>query len=152
MSGMDSSGEATAPSEASAPEGKRDFVAEERAQRIAKQERLTARTGPAYRFDRDHTLAEIRDEFGELDPGRETETAVRVAGRIRLIRRHGGLVFADSRTRPPPSSSSSRVTRSTRERSAISPTSIEATGSARRPRRCVRGWASSRCACATGRC
>jgi lysyl-tRNA synthetase class II len=90
---MDSSGEATAAPEASAPEGKRDFVAEERAQRIAKQERLTARTGQAYRFDRD--LAEIRDEFGELDPGRETETAVRVAGRIRLIRRHGGLVFAD---------------------------------------------------------
>jgi lysyl-tRNA synthetase, class II len=95
MSRMDSSGEATAAPEASAPEGKRDFVAEERAQRIAKQERLTARTGPAYRFDRDHTLAEIRDEFGELDPGHETETAVRVAGRIRLIRRHGGLVFAD---------------------------------------------------------
>ncbi|HEX2125645.1 MAG TPA: lysine--tRNA ligase, partial [Thermoleophilaceae bacterium] len=92
--GMDSSGEAAAP-EAAAQTGAKDFVAAERAQRLAKQERLTARSGPAYRFDRDHSLAEVREEFGGLEAGAETDAAVRVAGRITLIRRHGGLVFAD---------------------------------------------------------
>lgn len=56
---------------------------------------LTARTGAAYRFERDHTLAQVRDEFGRLEAGRETDTAVRAAGWVMLIRRHGGLVFAD---------------------------------------------------------
>src|SRR3712207_9128500 len=91
---MDSSGEAAAP-EAPAETGAKDFVAAERAQRLAKQERLTARSGPAYRFDRDHSLAHVREEFGGLEAGRETDSAVRVAGRITLVRRHGGLVFAD---------------------------------------------------------
>ena len=93
---MDSSGEATAPPEAP-PTAKatRDFVAAERAQRLAKQERLLARTGPAYRFDRDHTLAQLRRDFDGLEPGGEDATTMRVAGRIALLRRHGGLVFVD---------------------------------------------------------
>jgi lysyl-tRNA synthetase, class II len=95
MPAMDSSGEAAAAPDASPAEGTRNFVAEERAQRLAKRERLTARTGAAYRFDRDHTLAQVRDEFGGLEAAGETDTAVRVAGRVMLIRRHGGLVFAD---------------------------------------------------------
>jgi lysyl-tRNA synthetase class 2 len=93
--GMDSGGEAAAAAEAPAEAVASDFVAEERAKRLAKQERLTARTGAAYRFDRDHALAQIRDEFGGLQAGGEADSAVRVAGRLMLIRRHGGLVFAD---------------------------------------------------------
>src|SRR5215211_2958449 len=92
---MDSSGEGAAAPEAPGEVAARDFVGEERAQRLAKQERLTARTGPVYRFERDHMLAGVRDEFGGLEGGHETDTAVRVAGRVMLIRRHGGLVFAD---------------------------------------------------------
>jgi lysyl-tRNA synthetase len=54
-----------------------------------------ARTGPAYRFDRDHSLAQLRDEFAGLEAGAEADTTMHVAGRLTLIRRHGGLVFAD---------------------------------------------------------
>src|ERR671923_1429476 len=91
---MDSSGEATALPEAPpAANGTRDFVAAERAQRLAKQERLLARTGPAYRFDRDHTLAQLHRDFDGLEPGGEDATTMRVAGRIALLRPHGGAVF-----------------------------------------------------------
>ena len=48
---------------------KPSFVARERAQRLAKQERLQARDGPAYGFDRDHTLAQVRAELDGLAPG-----------------------------------------------------------------------------------
>jgi len=74
---------------------KRDFLAQERARRLAKQERLLAGVGPAYGFDEDHTLAQVRKEFDALAAGEETQTSVRVAGRVMLIRRHGALVFAD---------------------------------------------------------
>ena len=70
------------------PAEKRDFVTKERAQRLAKQERLLADSGPAYGYDSDHTLAQVREEFDRLGQ-------VRVAGRVMLIRRHGRLVFAD---------------------------------------------------------
>src|SRR5918998_209313 len=70
------------------PGEKRDFVSQERAQRLAKQERLNADGGPAYGYDRDHTLVEVRDGFESLD-------RVRVAGRVMLIRRHGRIVFAE---------------------------------------------------------
>src|ERR687894_15600 len=70
------------------PGEKRDFVAQERAQRLAKQERLLAGTGPAYGYDRDHTLPRVRDDLESLD-------RVRVAGRVMLIRRHGRIVFAE---------------------------------------------------------
>jgi len=71
----------------------------ERARRIADVEELRARGVDPYpvRFDRDHTLAELRAEFGDLDAGIETDTAVRVAGRILLIRRQGRLTFATMR-------------------------------------------------------
>jgi lysyl-tRNA synthetase, class II len=92
---MDLRGEAATAPEALEDASARDFIAEERAQRLAKQQRLTARSGSAYRFDRDHTLAQVRDEFGGLEAGAETDTGVHVAGRVMLIRRHGGLVFTD---------------------------------------------------------
>jgi lysyl-tRNA synthetase class 2 len=70
------------------PAEKRDFVTQERAQRLAKQERLLADSGPAYGYDPSHTLAQVRDEFDSLEQ-------VRVAGRVMLIRRHGRIVFAN---------------------------------------------------------
>jgi lysyl-tRNA synthetase class 2 len=47
-----------------------------------------------YRFDRSHTLAEVRAAHGELEAGNETEHEVTVAGRIMLKRDTGKLVFA----------------------------------------------------------
>jgi lysyl-tRNA synthetase, class II len=52
-----------------------------------------------YRFDRSHTLSEIRDEWGELEPGTETDARVAVAGRMMLRRDSGKLVFASLRDR-----------------------------------------------------
>jgi lysyl-tRNA synthetase, class II len=74
-------------------------VGAERARRLDKLERLRERGVPAYpvRFDRDRTAAELHAEFGRLAPGEEAGATVRVAGRAMLIRRHGGLVFADLR-------------------------------------------------------
>ncbi len=52
-----------------------------------------------YRFDRTHTLIEVRAAWGELEPGVETDDAVSVAGRIMLKRDSGKLVFATIRDR-----------------------------------------------------
>lgn len=52
-----------------------------------------------YRFDRSHTLAELRANWGELEPGVETDDAVSVAGRIMLKRDSGKLIFATVRDR-----------------------------------------------------
>ena len=48
-----------------------------------------------YRFDRTHTLAELREHVGELEPGTETDQRVAVAGRIMLARGAGKLRFAN---------------------------------------------------------
>ena len=71
----------------------------ERARRLADLEALRERGVDPYpvTFPRDRTLAELRDEFGGLEPGVETDTAVSVAGRILLIRRQGKLTFATMR-------------------------------------------------------
>jgi lysyl-tRNA synthetase class 2 len=71
----------------------------ERARRLADLEALRARGVDPYpvRFDRDRTLAELRAEFGALEPGTETDVPVRVAGRIMLLRRQGKLTFATIR-------------------------------------------------------
>ena len=52
-----------------------------------------------YRFDRTHTLAELRDAHGSLEPGTETEVAVAVAGRVMLLREQGKLTFGTMRDR-----------------------------------------------------
>ncbi len=52
-----------------------------------------------YRFDRSHTLAELRSTWGGLEPGVETDDSVSVAGRIMLKRDSGKLVFATIRDR-----------------------------------------------------
>lgn len=74
-----------------------DFVAAEREHRLGKLRDLAARDIDAYpvRFDRDRSVAEIRERHEGLEPGTETGDEVRVAGRVLLLRRHGQLVFAD---------------------------------------------------------
>ncbi len=74
-------------------------VPAERARRLADVEELRAQGVDPYpvRFDRDRTLGELRQEFGDLAAGTETATSVRVAGRILLIRRQGKLTFATVR-------------------------------------------------------
>jgi len=73
----------------------------ERARRQARIDEIRAagRNPYPYRFDRTHTLAELRDGWGELEPGVETTDAVTVAGRIMLKRDSGKLVFATIRDR-----------------------------------------------------
>ena len=69
---------------------------QEKARRLGSLDALRAEgTNPyPYRFDRSHTLGEIRNEFATLEAGSETETHVTVAGRILLKRDQGKLIFA----------------------------------------------------------
>ena len=46
-----------------------------------------------YRFEPDATAAELRDEFGALEPGVETDRRVTIAGRLMLRRVQGKLAF-----------------------------------------------------------
>ena len=101
------------------PGEKRDFVTQERAQRLAKQERLNADSGPAYGYDRDHTLGQVRDGFDSLE-------RVKVAGRVMLIRRHGRIVFADLKDQ----TATVQLVFLDDPRRAPRPASIAATGSA----------------------
>jgi lysyl-tRNA synthetase class 2 len=52
-----------------------------------------------YRFDRTHTLGEVRAEWGALEPGVETDDTVAAAGRVMLMRDSGKLMFATLRDR-----------------------------------------------------
>jgi lysyl-tRNA synthetase class 2 len=67
--------------------------------RLAKVEQIRARGDDPYpvRFDRTHTLAEVREQWQGLDDGTSTADAVRVAGRVLLVRDQGKLVFATIR-------------------------------------------------------
>jgi lysyl-tRNA synthetase class 2 len=87
------------PDDADAPEPEPLGAPAERARRLADLDALRARGVDPYpvRFDRDRTLGELRAEFGDLEPGTETDVAVRVAGRILLLRRQGKLTFATVR-------------------------------------------------------
>jgi lysyl-tRNA synthetase, class II len=73
----------------------------EKAKRLDKLDAMRQAGGNPYpyRFDRTHTLAVLRTEFGSLDAGAETDTDVDVAGRIMLMRDSGKLVFATIRDR-----------------------------------------------------
>jgi lysyl-tRNA synthetase class 2 len=73
----------------------------EQAKRLAKLDDLRQHgVNPyPYRFDRSHTLAEVRDAHGDLEPGTETDHRVTLAGRVMLIRQQGKLVFATMRDR-----------------------------------------------------
>jgi lysyl-tRNA synthetase class 2 len=72
---------------------------DERARRLAKLDALRTRGTDPYpvRFERDHTTAELHDEYDGLEAGAETGDMVRVAGRLLLIRRQGRLTFATLR-------------------------------------------------------
>jgi len=76
-------------------------LASERARRLARVAEL--RDGGVqpypYRFDRTHTLGELRAAHADLAPGTETGERVRVAGRVMLLRQQGKLVFATLRDR-----------------------------------------------------
>lgn len=76
-------------------------LAAEKERRLAKLDALRAAGVEPYpyRFDRTHTLAEIRAAHAELEPGSETDDAVAVAGRVLLLRRQGKLQFATMRDR-----------------------------------------------------
>jgi lysyl-tRNA synthetase, class II len=48
-----------------------------------------------YRFERTITIGAMRDRFSDLNEGDETGTEVRIAGRLRTVRGHGKVAFAD---------------------------------------------------------
>ena len=52
-----------------------------------------------YRFDRTITLGALRERFGTLDAGSETDEQVAVAGRVMLLREQGKFIFATMRDR-----------------------------------------------------
>jgi lysyl-tRNA synthetase class 2 len=64
--------------------------------RREKRDRLIAEGGQAYpvSVERTHTLAEVREKWGHLEAGEETQDVVGVAGRVMFIRNTGKLAFA----------------------------------------------------------
>ncbi|MDQ3955815.1 MAG: lysine--tRNA ligase, partial [Actinomycetota bacterium] len=48
-----------------------------------------------YRFERTATAADLQSRFESLGPQEETEDVARIAGRIRTVRTHGKVAFAD---------------------------------------------------------
>jgi lysyl-tRNA synthetase class 2 len=85
--------------DAPAGDGPAEATTDVRAVRLEKLARLRELGVNPYphRFERDHTVRQIRDQFGELEPGEETTTRVRVAGRLMLKREQGRLTFANLR-------------------------------------------------------
>ena len=68
--------------------------------RLGKVDDIRARGDDPYpvRFDRTHTLAEVREHWDDkVDVGASTDDVVRVAGRVLLERRQGKLIFANIR-------------------------------------------------------
>jgi len=76
-------------------------LAAEKAKRLGKVDAIRDAGIEAYpyRFDRTHTLAELRAAHGAIEPGTETDVHVAVAGRMMLKRDGGKLIFADLRDR-----------------------------------------------------
>jgi len=48
-----------------------------------------------YRFERTALASDIREQFDTLEPGTDTGRVVAVAGRLRTVRTHGKVAFAD---------------------------------------------------------
>lgn len=67
-------------------------VVEERLDSLQSLSSQDVETWPA-RFDRTHTASEIRERFGDLEADERTGEMVAVAGRIRLLRDFGRLLF-----------------------------------------------------------
>ncbi|MBO8142121.1 MAG: lysine--tRNA ligase [Firmicutes bacterium] len=72
--------------------GRQADLTDQEAARLDKRRRLLEAGVPPYggRFERTHTVPELLKDFDRL-----IDTPVRVAGRLRSIRRQGGLTFAD---------------------------------------------------------
>ena len=79
-------------------DGKRDVQLAGRRDRLARW--LDTGFGPmAYEFDVTHSAQDVAQRWSSLETGGRTEDVVRVAGRLNLIRRHGGLDFGVLRDR-----------------------------------------------------
>lgn len=76
-----------------------DFVEEERELRLAKLDSLRDRGINPYpaEFRRDHTVAEVIEKYSGLSADADTGADVTIAGRLMLLRNHGGVVFAELR-------------------------------------------------------
>ena len=61
-----------------------------------KRDRLLAQGKQAFPVEvaRTHTLGEVREQWGHLETGEETQDVVGVAGRVIFIRNTGKLAFA----------------------------------------------------------
>ncbi len=73
-----------------------DDLSSQEAVRREKRERLLAEEHPPYpvTLPRTHTLAEVREKWGQLETGEETQDVVGVAGRVMFVRNTGKLCFA----------------------------------------------------------
>ena len=71
-------------------------LAAEKAKRLDKIDALRdSGTNPyPYRFDRTHSLDQLRAQFEALEAGTETDQRVSIAGRMMLRRQQGKLIFA----------------------------------------------------------
>jgi lysyl-tRNA synthetase class 2 len=85
------------PSDATEPDDtSADELPEQMRVRRQKRERLLASGRPAYPVwvERTHTLAQVREQWGELPAGAQTDDVVRIAGRVVHLRNTGKLCFA----------------------------------------------------------
>ncbi|WP_035936315.1 lysine--tRNA ligase [Knoellia aerolata] len=71
-------------------------LSEQQRIRREKRERLLDAGTPAYPVwvERTHGLAEVREQWGHLETGQETDDVVSVAGRVVFVRNTGKLAFA----------------------------------------------------------
>ena len=78
------------------PDASGSGLAAEKAKRLDKIAALRAAGNNPYpyRYDRTHTLDQLRAQFDALEPGSETDQRVSVAGRMMLRRQQGKLIFA----------------------------------------------------------
>ncbi len=103
MNDSSDSGAPDAPDAAPAPDTvpTGSGLAAEKARRLARIADLREQGVEPYpyRFDRTHTLAEVRSTWGGLEAGSETDDEVSIAGRLMLKRDTGKLIFATVRDR-----------------------------------------------------
>ncbi len=73
-----------------------DQISEQRQVRRAKRERMLGTEREPYPVDmsRDHTLSQVREKWGYLQAGEETQDIVEIGGRIVYARNSGKLCFA----------------------------------------------------------
>ncbi len=90
-----------APADNAADPASGSGLTAEKARRLAQLDdmRTAGDTPYPYRFDRTHTIGEIRASWGDLEPGVETDDATAAGGRIMLMRDSGKLIFATLRDR-----------------------------------------------------